>query len=73
MANSTVCAEKQHLVGAFEADTKAFAAAVTSLRDRIGTSAKGDYARLREAVDEARLESERSRLALERHIETHQC
>jgi hypothetical protein len=50
-----------------------FAAAVTNLHERIGTSSKSEYSRLRQAIDEARLQSEQARLALEGHIETHQC
>lgn len=73
ISNSSVCAEKERLVAAYEADTNAFAATVTNLHERIGTSSKGDYFRLRQTVDEARLKSEQSRLALERHIESHQC
>jgi hypothetical protein len=73
VANSGVCAEKLRLVTAYEADTNAFAAAVTNLHEQIGTSSKGDYFRLRQRVDEARIKSEHSRLALERHVESHQC
>ena len=72
-ASSSVCAEKQRLVAAYDAATNAFAAAVTSLHERMGTSSKSDYTRLRQTVDEARLKSEQARLALEGHIETHQC
>ena len=73
IANSGVCAEKLRLVAAYQADTNAFAAAVTNLHDRIGTSSQGDYFRLRQTVDDARIRSEQSRLALERHVESHQC
>jgi hypothetical protein len=72
-ASSSVCAEKQPLVAAHDVATNAFAAAVTNLHELIGTSAKSEYSRLRQTVDEARLGSEQARLALEGHIETHQC
>jgi hypothetical protein len=73
IANSGVCVEKLRLMAAHEADTNAFAAAVTNLHERIGTSSKSDCVRARQTIDEARIKSEHSRLALERHVESHQC
>jgi hypothetical protein len=73
MNDASVCPEKQHFVAAYKAATNAFAAAVTNLHERMGTSSKSDYSRLRQTVDEARLKSEQARLALEGHIETHRC
>jgi hypothetical protein len=73
IAGSSVCAEKQRLVAAYDAATNAFAAAVTNLHERIGTSSKSEYSWFRERVEEARLHSEQSRVALEHHIELHEC
>jgi hypothetical protein len=39
----------------------------------VGTSTKDEYVRLQLLVDEARVKSEQSRLALERHVTEHKC
>ena len=68
-----VCEEKSRLVLAYEATTKNFAASITELQQKMGTSSKDEYERLRRIVDETRVKSEQSRLALEQHIAEHGC
>jgi hypothetical protein len=67
------CEEKSRLAKEYEAATTNFSAAVTELRQKIGTSPKEEYDRLDRASNEARLKSEQARLALEQHIAAHRC
>ncbi|MFT6670006.1 MAG: hypothetical protein ACJAVZ_001469, partial [Afipia broomeae] len=56
-----------------EAKTARFSRAVTVLQSKMATSLKEEYDRLQRLVDEARVESEGARLALESHISEHGC
>ncbi len=67
------CKEKTQLVTEYETATHRFAAAITALQRNMGTSPKAEYDCLQRLVEEARVTSEQSRLALERHIAAHQC
>ena len=67
------CDEKTHLMNEYEAFTGEFAAAVTELQRKTGTSSKEEYARLNRAANEGRMKSEQARLALEAHITAHGC
>jgi hypothetical protein len=67
------CEEKARLVGEYEAATKRFAASVTDLQRKIGTSLKAEYDRRVRVSDEARVKSEQSRLALKQHVAAHRC
>jgi hypothetical protein len=62
------CDEQRRLLQLYEAHTTAFATALATLNQRMGTVSKVKYGALRRAVEEARLVSERSRLALEEHV-----
>jgi len=67
------CEEKARLVKEYHVATLEFSEAVEQLHRRIGTSPKGEYERLERISNEARIKSEQTRLALERHIATHRC
>jgi hypothetical protein len=67
------CEEKSRLVAEYETATKRFSAAVTELQRKMGTSPKAEYQQLTRDSDDARVKSERARLALEQHIATHRC
>jgi hypothetical protein len=67
------CEEKVRLAKIYETATAKFSEAVTQLRHKIGVSPKEEYQRLELAANEARLESEQARLALERHTSAHSC
>jgi len=67
------CDEKERLANEYEATTAKFLEAVRQLQRDMGTSTKAEYERLRLASDEARVGSERARLALEQHVAAHQC
>ena len=73
VSHASICAEKQRLLGLYEAHTKAFSMTVTALHQMMGTSSKERYGALRRAVEDARAESECCRLSLERHISKHGC
>jgi hypothetical protein len=70
---SMSCEEKVRLAKAYEAATAKFAEAVRQLHGNIGTSTRAEYERLRHVSDEARVQSEHARLALEEHIAMHKC
>lgn len=67
------CEERARLVQNYEAATGKFAEAVRQLQQNIGTSSRAQYERLQRISDEARLKSERARLALEQHMAEHSC
>jgi hypothetical protein len=67
------CAEKTRLVEEYSAATSAFSEAVKELRRKIGTSPKEEYKRLAQNSNEARVNAEQARLALEQHISAHHC
>lgn len=67
------CEAKRRLLDDYQAATEAFSRGLTVLNDRIGTSSRDEYDRLRRAVDDARLKSEEARLVLERHVADHAC
>lgn len=67
------CAEKRRLVSEYEAATSLFSEAVTLLHQRMGTSAKEEFERLNHIANEARVRSERARLAVEEHASSHNC
>jgi hypothetical protein len=67
------CEEKTRLLQEYEAATARFSAAVTELHKRTPVSPVAEYGRLKRAAEEARLNSERARLALEHHTAVHGC
>ena len=67
------CEEKTRLTTEYEAATGKFAAAVTELQRKTGTSQKYEYERLYRAANESRVKSEHARLAVEAHIAAHRC
>ena len=67
------CEEKTRLALEYKAATDAFSDAVKELHRKIGTSPKAEYERLERLSSEARVKSERARLALEQHIADHRC
>lgn len=67
------CEEKQRLAEQYEMATSEFADTVRQLHKKIGTSTNPEYECLQRASDEARVQSEHARLALEQHVATHRC
>jgi hypothetical protein len=67
------CEEKARLAMEYEMATSKFSDAVRELRQRMGTSPKGEYDRLERVSSEARVRSEQARLTLEQHIAAHRC
>ena len=67
------CQEKARLAAEYETATNRFAACVTDLTRKMGTSPKPEYDRLQRIADEARVRSEQARLALEQHVAAHGC
>jgi hypothetical protein len=67
------CEEKSRMAREYEVATSAFSESVKELHRKIGTSLKDEYTRLTQISNEARVQSEQARLALEKHIATHGC
>jgi hypothetical protein len=69
----STCEEKARLVRKYNVATAGFSETVKELHWRIGTSPKEEYTRLMQISNEARVQSEQARLALEKHIAAHGC
>lgn len=67
------CEVKIRLTSQYEEATTLFSEAVTELRRKIGISTREDYEQLGRRANDARVKSERARLALEQHIAEHRC
>lgn len=67
------CEMKIKLTNNYETATSLFSEAVLELRRKIGTSSKEEYDRISRLANDARVKSERARLALEEHIAEHRC
>ncbi|MBN9562507.1 MAG: hypothetical protein J0H14_17540 [Alphaproteobacteria bacterium] len=67
------CEKKERLLAAYQSATHEFAATVADLHAKIGTSSLVENQQLQRLTDEARLESEQARLALEQHVASYQC
>ena len=67
------CEEKERLAQEYAAATEKFAEMVVQIQQKIGTSTRTEYERLRRVADEARVKSEHARLALEQHMAAHNC
>jgi hypothetical protein len=67
------CEEKRLLVEAYKITTAAYSFAVRKLHANIGTAGHDYYRDLRKIADDARSQSERSRIELEDHICSHGC
>lgn len=67
------CQEKETLGREYEVATAEFANAVSELQRCIGTSSSREYERMQRVSTEARVKSERARLALEQHVAAHGC
>jgi hypothetical protein len=67
------CGTKRQLFADYESKAALYAAAVTALNARIGTSSKSEYEAMRRSIDEARVNAEEVRLKLERHTAEHGC
>jgi hypothetical protein len=73
VSEGPACAEKARLLRLYETHTTAFATAVTTLNERMGTASREQYDDLRRRVEEERLASEPARLAVEEHVARHGC
>ena len=67
------CAEKSRLLKAYQEMTDIYARTVADLGRFRGTSPCPEYERLQQSSEQARLESETARRALEEHIKEHDC
>jgi hypothetical protein len=65
--------EKARLVRKYNVATAVFSETVKELHRRMGTSPKDEYAGLTQISNEARVQSEQARLALEKHIAADGC
>jgi hypothetical protein len=73
MVKVELCSTKQHLLEEYDRATEKYLHALQELRANMATTPKGIYKSLLDASEAARLVSERARIALERHVETHAC
>ena len=69
----TLCAEKEHLLGLYDAAANEFSRTVSVLKLRMGVLSREEYRRLRQFSEHARIKLEQVRLDLEQHIAEHGC
>jgi len=67
------CADKQHLLQAWEAAVSEYSRAVSVLKARLGVLAREEYVKLQRFTDDARAHAEERRIALEKHVQEHGC
>ena len=67
------CADKSHLQDEWANATNVYAKLVKALTSRMGGLPKDQYERQRNAVEEARIVSEKLRHTLDLHVLTHGC
>jgi RNase P subunit RPR2 len=68
-----MCEEKQRLLEVYETTETAHSERLTTLTRQAGTVSRADYEALKKALDQARMESERARIALDAHVSSHSC
>jgi hypothetical protein len=67
------CAEKDQLLLEYRRATDLYSTAIAELSHRIGISSRGDYRKLRQAAEAARMHSNEARDRLTYHIAEHHC
>jgi len=70
---SELCKEKTSLLLEYTDLTKVYSELVNELHFKHATMSVTDHHRLLEVAEEARLSSEKARVALELHIRDHRC
>ena len=73
MSSPSPCSEKHRLVALYEAQTKTFATALSTLNRLLGTSSQEQYTDLRRAVEAARMASEEARGVFDQHVLDYRC
>lgn len=67
------CEEKNELLLAYQTAVRLYALAVDQLQESRSTASRLTYSELKGLSDQARQQSEFSRLQLERHVSVHGC
>ena len=67
------CEEKERLISAYAKTSAELTESVAGLRQKEGTSAKGEYEALCRTSEDAHMRNEEARLAFERHCQDHKC
>jgi hypothetical protein len=73
MAFDGPCEEKGSLLEAYLKSTAEYSRSVRDLQKYIGTTGRSVYEDLRRIAEDSRIQSERARLELERHVSSHGC
>jgi hypothetical protein len=68
-----VCEEKQRLLGAYQCATHKYSAAVTELRQKMGTLLKPDYDALYQITEVLLQDVAAARIKLQTHVQDHRC
>ena len=71
MASS--CALKTAMLMSYSDAASKYCQAVTELDEQVGYVPRGEYERIHNLTEEARLSVERARLAMEEHVRQHGC
>jgi hypothetical protein len=68
-----VCKEKRRLVEVYQSATEKYSAAVTELREKMGTLPKPDYDVLYETTEALLQDVAAARIKLQAHVQKHGC
>jgi hypothetical protein len=68
-----LCEEKLRLTRNYQEANARFSDAVSLLAQKMGTVPRDEYERVRHKAEQLRQDSEKARMALERHISQHDC
>ena len=68
-----VCKEKQRLLEAYQEATEKYSAALTELRQKIGTLPKAEYDALYQTTEELLQDVAAARIKVQAHVQDHGC
>jgi hypothetical protein len=68
-----MCEEHRDLLKAYREAVATFSRTLEALETARATAARAEYQRMARRVEEARLDSEKARIALEKHTAEHGC
>ena len=73
MKHGFVCDERTRLLHEYNSAILALSASVVELVQKTGTTLKGEFGRLKNVADQARIVAEQARLNFEKHVAEHGC
>ena len=72
-SNAPGCPVKEQLLHAYEATVSEYSRSVSVLKSRLGILSRDEYLKIQRFTEEARVRAEEARLALQKHVQEHDC